>query len=180
LTASQAFLALGLFLEEFAKRFKPDAALATLLTDVRIGKDLMSNDPAALPDWAECVEAVVSGEERRVEADARPLTPAERNVLLALLSEEFPGRDALLDQVTSLTVRSIDREGSLELKASGPKADVKARIPVEAVMEDQDGFLIHILLHVCEGLLNELEIYKDNLGVPQREVNPDSFKLIVH
>jgi hypothetical protein len=167
-------LALELFLNQFAERVEPDRAIVTLLSYARVEADRMTADPAALSDWKECVEEIVRGN------GARPPTPAERNVVLALLKEEFPGRDALLDQVPSLVVRSIDQEGSLELRASGPKADVTTRIPAEAAMEDQDGFLIHVLLHVCDGLLNELEIYKDNLGVPQREVDPDSFKLIVY
>lgn len=109
--------------------------------------------------------------------DLRPPTPAERKVLLALLKEEFPGRDALLDQVPGLVVRAIDNEGSLELKASGSKADIRERVPVEAALEDVDGFQIHILLHVLDGVMCELEVYKDNLGVPQRELDPDSFNL---
>lgn len=114
------------------------------------------------------------------ENDMRSLSPGEQEVILALLKDEFPGRRALLDQVPNLSARSIDREGSLELRASGPKAEVTNRVPVEAFMYDQDGFSIHVLLHVRDGLLSELEIYKDNLGVPQREIDPNSFELIVH
>jgi hypothetical protein len=100
-------------------------------------------------------------------------------VILALLKGDFPGRQALREQVAILCGRSIDPEGSLELKASGPKADVAHRVPVEAVMEDRDGVSIHILLHVRDGLLSELEIYKDTLGIPQRELDPEGFELFV-
>jgi len=42
------------------------------------------------------------------------------------------------------------------------KAKVKRRIPAEAEFRDTDGVLIHILLHVIDGKVNELEIYKED------------------
>jgi len=62
LTASQAFLALELFLKQFAERVEPDRALVTLLSYARVEADRMTADPAALCDWAGCVEAIVSEE----------------------------------------------------------------------------------------------------------------------
>jgi len=99
---------------------------------------------------------------------------------MALLKEDFPGCQALLEQVPSLSVHSIDEEGSLRLEVSGPRAEVKQRVPVEAMLEDVDGVTIHVLLHVIDGLMNEVEVYKDDLGVPQRELAPEDFRLIVY
>lgn len=99
---------------------------------------------------------------------------------MALLKEGFPGRQALLEQVPSLSVCPIDKEGSLRLETSGPRAKVKQRVPVEAMQEDIDGVTIHILLHVIDGLMNELEIYKDDLGVPQGQLSPENFQVIAY
>lgn len=98
---------------------------------------------------------------------------------MALLKEDFPGRQALLKQMPSLFVAPLDAEGSLRLEASGPRADVKERVPVEALLEDRDGSTIHVLLHVIDGLMTELEVYKENLEAPRRQLSPEDFRLIV-
>lgn len=100
-------------------------------------------------------------------------------MIVALLREEFPGRGALLEQVPSLAVAPIDAEGSLRLEATGPRAEVKERVPVEAMLEDVDGVTIHISLHVVDGLMVELEVYREDLKTPRRELAPEDFRLIV-
>ncbi|HKI03790.1 MAG TPA: hypothetical protein VKK31_17550 [Thermoanaerobaculia bacterium] len=37
---------------------------------------------------------------------------------------------------------------------------VPRRIPIEKHFKDSDGVMIHILLHVVEGLVSELEVFK--------------------
>lgn len=106
-------------------------------------------------------------------------TAAERSVILALLKEEFPGRQALLEQMESLMVGPLDQEGSLRLKVSGPLAEVKYRVPVEAMQDDVGDTTIHISLHVVDGLMTELEVYKDDLKVPSRQLDPEEIRLIV-
>jgi hypothetical protein len=101
-------------------------------------------------------------------------------MIMALLEEDFPGRDALREQVADLRVRPLDAEGSLQLRASGPRAEVKERVPVEAMLEDVDSVAIHVILHVVDGLMNELEIYKDDLKAPRRQLSPEDFRLIVY
>ena len=59
LNAGEAFLALGMFLSRYAEEVELDPALVVLLTDVQVQADKMSNDPAALSEWAECVRAVL-------------------------------------------------------------------------------------------------------------------------
>ena len=60
-------------------------------------------------------------------------------------------------------MRVIDEYGSLRFDV---KTDIKApvikRIPVEAETEDADGVPIHLLLHVVDGKVAELEVYKDD------------------
>jgi hypothetical protein len=41
---------------------------------------------------------------------------------------------------------------------------VKRRIPVEASYPDADGVIVHVLLHIIEGRLDELEVYREDSG----------------
>jgi hypothetical protein len=59
LRASDAFVAMGLFLNENAARLRPETALATILGGVEIEEDGTSGDPAAVSDWLKCVEEVL-------------------------------------------------------------------------------------------------------------------------
>ena len=52
-------------------------------------------------------------------------------------------------------------------QTGGPRADVVRRIPVEAESFDGEGATVHLLLHVVEGQINELEIYRED-GKPPR------------
>lgn len=80
-----------------------------------------------------------------------------------LLEPDFPGRDQLLLQVPSVTACELDEDGGLALRCQSVElAPVKQRVPTEGECVDVDGMTIHILLHVVNGLLHELEIYKDD------------------
>jgi hypothetical protein len=108
----------------------------------------------------------------------RDLTPHEQGIIDRLLEKAFPGRDEICEQMKSCLVRTIDEDKSLEfLVKSDVKAKVKRRIPVEAEFQDTDGVLIHILLHVIDAKVNELEIYKED-GSPIIE-SPDPSRLQV-
>jgi hypothetical protein len=102
------------------------------------------------------------------EADYRALTSLERDILQRLLEADFAGCEQLQEQLEGLRAKQIDDEGSLgfEVKAGAP-APVEHRVPVEAHYSDDDRAgdgapLVHILLHVREGRLWMLEIYKDD------------------
>jgi hypothetical protein len=108
----------------------------------------------------------------------RNFTAHEREIIDRLLEKTFPGRDEICEQLRKCLVRTIDEDKSLEfLERSNVKAEVEKRIPVEAEVHDTDGILIHILLHVVDGKVNELEIYKED-GSPIIE-RPDPSKLKV-
>jgi len=93
----------------------------------------------------------------------REMTPDERRLLEHLLNVDFPGRGAIWEQISNSLVTEIDENGSLEFKSKiGVKANVNKRIPVEAEFEDTDGVKVHLLLHVVNGVVKELEIYKDD------------------
>ena len=59
LTAGQAFLALGQYLNDRAGEMGGEGALPTLRRDVEVEADGMSADPAAIRDWAECVQKIL-------------------------------------------------------------------------------------------------------------------------
>jgi len=92
-------------------------------------------------------------------------------VLSLLLSEPFPGCEALTAQHTSVRGRAGDVDGSLELvSTTGPRAEVVRRIPVEAEGVDREGQPVYVLLHVAEGRMVELEIYRADGKVPVGEL----------
>jgi hypothetical protein len=113
------------------------------------------------------------------ESSLRPLTRDERELLTKLLSPKFPGRDALLLQIEGIRVRQIDAEGSLQLvpERDAPLAPVEHRVPVEAELPGESGLTVRILLHVVDGLLHELEIYRDDLGPIERPLLPEKLRL---
>ena len=116
-----------------------------------------------------------------IELEPREPDEREREVLAALLSADFPGKAALLVQASNVKVRRIDRNGSLALvpEPTAPRAEVVRRIPVEAESDDRDGVRVHVLLHVLDGYLTELEIYRDDSAPLQRDLEPANFRLIV-
>lgn len=113
---------------------------------------------------------------------ARPPNDEERAILNRLLSTPFPGRDELLRQANSVKVSNeCDCCPTITLMVDRlplNKAEVKRRIPVEAEGVDQDGNTIHYLLHVIEGYLSELEVYREDSYCIRNLPNPDSLKLI--
>lgn len=93
----------------------------------------------------------------------RELTQDEKWLIGILLREPFPGSDAILHQMRNCRVSEIDSNGSLQIQATdGPHVVSKFRIPVEAEFIDSDGVTAHVLLHVVDGRVTELEVYKDD------------------
>ena len=104
-----------------------------------------------------------SSESQEIAREWRPLSPVKQEMLRRLLSVEFAGKHELLTQADSLTAEgSIRRSIAINPGASAPVANVQRRIPVEAEFEDTDGVTVHVLLHVVDGLMNELEIYRED------------------
>ena len=102
-----------------------------------------------------------------VDEPLRALEPQEVAVLDLLLATDFPGRSELAAQARSARVRRIDHEGSLRFQVDGPQADVRGRVPVEGHYHDDPRLgphrpAVNLLLHVVDGRLHELEVYKDD------------------
>jgi len=98
-----------------------------------------------------------------------------------LLAVDFPGRDELWTQSDSLTAKGLDAEGSIALNpgSSANAANVERRVPVEAEFEDTDGVTVHVLLHVVDGLINELEIYREDSGPVLGDRLSNEWRLLV-
>jgi uncharacterized protein DUF6984 len=98
-----------------------------------------------------------------MDSDFRPLKAAERALLDKLLDCEFPGRDELRRQLDSVAAQQLYNDGTLALRVtSGQPTAVKGRVPTEGGCPDLDGVIIHVLLHVVNGMMDELEIFKED------------------
>jgi hypothetical protein len=110
--------------------------------------------------------ATTDGSDDAIGESWRAPSPQEKAVLRRLLTSNFAGRDELVAQANAAMVRQIDPEGSLHFKVGGPVADVQSRVPVEGRYLDGStdpmGPAVNILIHVVDGLLHELEVYKDD------------------
>jgi len=98
-----------------------------------------------------------------MDSDFRPIKAPERELLEKLLGHEFPGRDQLREQLLSVAAQQVHEDGTLALRVlSGQPAPVKGRVPTEGSCPDADGVMIHVLLHVVSGMMDELEIFKED------------------
>ena len=110
----------------------------------------------------------------------RPLSSRETAWLARLFETSFQGREALVEQASRCTARRLDANGSLEFSSPhNPQATVDRRIPVEAEVEDEDGVTVHVLLHVLDGTLNELEIFREDSGLLHGEIDPARLRLLM-
>lgn len=114
------------------------------------------------------------------EAKFGPISPNTRAVLVKLLSTDFVGSPTLRKQLNDLLCRPIDKGGSLKLKVSSsvPKATVEERVPVEGEIEDVDGVMIHVSIHVVDGYLHELEVYREDPKPPIRGLVPEDMRVL--
>ena len=108
----------------------------------------------------------------------------ESALLRRLLEKDFSGRDGLLKQLDGLLVETIDQAGSLSLRPIPLAAavEVQQRVIAEGHYSDEDngsseGPLVHLLLHVANGRLAELEIYKDDGSPIKKQPKPEDLLL---
>jgi hypothetical protein len=103
--------------------------------------------------------------EEMFDSDWRQLSDNESQILAELLAINFLGKDALVHQVKSAVVQQLDDNGSLKFRILDPiLASVPSRVPVEGECEDADGIKIHFLLHVVDGVIDELEVFREDSG----------------
>jgi len=98
-----------------------------------------------------------------METNCRPLDVNEIALLKKLLDHDFPGRDALRIQLSSVTGRQTDEHGCLQLRTDeAEEVDTEIGSPTEGRCEDIDGGMIVVMLHVKNGKLRMLEIFKED------------------
>lgn len=110
----------------------------------------------------------------------RQPTAAEREVFDMLMSADFVGRQELREQLLKVRVSPLDANGSLSLSSEGPRASVLNRIPVELSYADADDIRVHVLLHVVEMLVDELEFYREDAGAVQTRPRDGAIDLQVN
>jgi hypothetical protein len=104
---------------------------------------------------------------RRGGRDAyRRLTTAERLLLGLMLRHPFQGSEALARQAfhAGTRVRRRDDDGSIEFLVPPAVAasEVDDRVPIGARAVDADGTVVRALLHVQNGMITELELFRED------------------
>jgi len=98
-----------------------------------------------------------------VPSNARELRENEIRLPTRLLSHPFPGSSELTLQLDGLLAVELDQEGSLALF---PTCEVIAPVtmdnPVEGQAADSDGVIIHFVVFVRRGRLDELELFRED------------------
>jgi hypothetical protein len=118
-----------------------------------------------------------------IEQDYRLPSNSERQILNKLLKVNFRDRDVLRQQLEGLLVEQIDDNGSLSLKVTAKgRADIPGGVAVEGRYLDSEAVdawepNVNILLHVAEGQLKLLEIYKDGGSKIRRDLDPEGLRL---
>jgi len=112
----------------------------------------------------------------------RSLTSEEEGILHHLLSINFQGRDELLKQAQSARVVEECKEcpsiAILVDKIPEHSAPVKHRVPIQAQTVDSDGVVMHVLLHVVHGFIDEIEIYRVDLQSVKKLPQPNSLEFM--
>jgi hypothetical protein len=97
-----------------------------------------------------------------------PINAEQRAILRKLLEKRIPGRDDLLRQLSGLEAINIDSQGSLRFRVMADSvAPIKRGVVAEARYADSDtkdksSPHVNLLLHVVDGKLSILEVYKDD------------------
>ncbi|HXB62438.1 MAG TPA: hypothetical protein VNU94_06270 [Acidobacteriaceae bacterium] len=97
-----------------------------------------------------------------MDSNFRQLNIRERELLEKLLEGAIEGRDELRIQMSSLTVKQIEKDGTLSLRCEfGPPSPGKYAPVAEGWCKDADGMTISVLLHVGkDGYMHMLEIMR--------------------
>jgi hypothetical protein len=114
----------------------------------------------------------------------RDLSTNEERLFVLLLSQPFPGRDELRQQVQLARVSEEERGGYLSVvltvdRSAAPPAPVQESPSVEAEGLDE-GVEIEVLLHTRGGYLFMLEIIRMDGKPLTRFPDPMSLELFVH
>ena len=116
------------------------------------------------------------------EYQFRSPSETELRILSRLLELPFYGRAQLVQQLHGLRVKRIDRDGSLQLEVTSEARTpynglaVEARCPDSGTLCQTDPH-INLLLHLRDGKMWMLEIYRDDSLPIKAEPDPKRFEL---
>jgi hypothetical protein len=122
--------------------------------------------------------------DRRNIEPPRPLGENEQAILEFLLSAPFPGQRELCQQLEIAKVTSQCHTCPTITftvnQSVAPRAPVARRIPIEAKHPGAapGHITLHVLLHVVNGYLDELELYRSDLGQIASLPSPSSLELL--
>lgn len=98
--------------------------------------------------------------------EPHPVTDVERGLLATILRDTELGlREVLLNQAEAARITWVESRGQPAILFSVPEFSPRAStsgVIAELERPDSDGVLIHMLLHVDDGLLKELEVYRED------------------
>ena len=105
--------------------------------------------------------------------DLRPLKEIEKRLILGLIEPDFYGKHLIIGQLQEAQVTEIDDSGSLW---SGPPIRKSDRrwVPVEARVRDADGGSVQILLHLANGRVRHVEIFREDGKSLIEPIDPDA------
>ena len=104
------------------------------------------------------------------------LDPWRRELLKRLLEVEITDVDTLQKQAAHARFRALPNSISFTIETDGPTWKEKTRVPIEATAYDNDRELLSILLHVVNGLLDEVEILRPDGDEPTDEFPLDNLE----
>ena len=114
----------------------------------------------------------------------RNLNELEKEMLNRLVEKDFQGKEAIVKQIENAMAEDCndnDNYGSILLHTGVKEAaDVRDRIPVEALVADSDGTDVAILLHVVDGFINELELFKVDGSPLMQAIDPVKIRVSVN
>lgn len=117
----------------------------------------------------------------KLENEFRPLSDSERALLNRLFEINFIGREQLARQLPNLLAKKIEDSGSLEFQVQGGVLAPLDGCIAEASCKDADttesnSAKILVLLHVKQGKLWLLEIYKENMAPIHNQPKADDLE----
>lgn len=106
-------------------------------------------------------------------------TPYETELVDKLLETEFFGRDELQAQWRSALVRTVGASGSFAIRPSTgePPSRAEFGVPVEGESSNEEGGGVHAVLHIRDGYLEELEVYRDMPEPVRNRVDPQAIEV---
>lgn len=117
-----------------------------------------------------------------MNSNFRKMDEIEEKWVDAISSGYFKGSDIIVKQLRHASVKAMYDSGYISLKlrlyVGIEKFPFNIRVPIEIHFFDTNGPFI-LLLHVIDGLVNEIEIFNASGGIINRYFSTDSYECII-